>query len=197
MQQRTAVGRAALTGNHCASYRSKCGSHFPVHEQYESMRAAMSFDGWVLRQFVSRFAPGDPEIAFVDFGSTIPLQPSHESDYPGYQGISYLSGGLNVDLPTLTLAKKPTSRALRTTSTNTLLPETTPVLTTVDNPDVVPIRQHSTQQRRSLMSVRLTSRICLIIWMTDKEIGAIKAWLADAGTAAGGAYPPNWTDWLM
>ncbi|MCO5183148.1 MAG: lamin tail domain-containing protein [Anaerolineae bacterium] len=116
------------------------------YEQYESMRAAMSFDGWVVgptRQFVSRFAPGDPEIAFVDFGSTIPdYSRVMESDYPGYQGISYLSGGLNVDLPDLDFGDEIAGTDIigvfaYNFDKYTLLPETTPVLTTVDNPDVV------------------------------------------------------------
>jgi hypothetical protein len=52
--------------------------------------------------FDSRFAVRDPELALVDFGSSIPdYARVLESDYPGYRGLTYLSGGLNVDLPDL------------------------------------------------------------------------------------------------
>lgn len=115
------------------------------YEQYESMRAQMSFSGWVVgptRQFASRFTPGDPEIAFVDFGSTIPdYDRVMESDYPGYQGISYLSGGLNVDLPDLDFGDDVAGTNITGVfaynfDKYTLLPDSAPVLTTVDNPDV-------------------------------------------------------------
>jgi hypothetical protein len=54
------------------------------------------------KRFRSRFPAGEPEIAFVDYASSIPADSRvFEDDYPGYQGINYLSGGLNVDLPDL------------------------------------------------------------------------------------------------
>ena len=73
-----------------------------LYEQYEGMRVQMSFDGFVVgptTRFVSRFTPGDPEIAFVDQGSPIYGQRVFQDDYNGYQGINYISGGFNKDLP--------------------------------------------------------------------------------------------------
>lgn len=76
-----------------------------LYEQYEGMRASMTFDGWVVgptKRFNSRFAAGDPEIAFVDFGSTIAdYERVFESDFAGVRGINFISGGLDQDLPDL------------------------------------------------------------------------------------------------
>jgi predicted extracellular nuclease len=76
-----------------------------LYERFEGMRVAMSLAGWVVgptRRFASRFAGGDPEIAFIDFSSTIPAHSRiFESDFPGYQGLNYLSGGFDKDLPDL------------------------------------------------------------------------------------------------
>ena len=73
-----------------------------LYEQYEGMRVQMTFNGFVVgatKRFDSRFANGDPEIAFVDSSSSIYGQRVFYNDYPGYQGINYLSGGLDRNLP--------------------------------------------------------------------------------------------------
>ena len=117
-------------------------------ETYESMRASMSFDGWVVgatKRFASRFTPGDPEIAFVNFNSLIPdYARVFESDYPGYQGINYLSGGLNVDLPDLDFGDEISASAVTGVfaynfDKYTLLAESPPTLTTLDRPDVTAV----------------------------------------------------------
>ncbi len=72
------------------------------YEKYEGMRVQMSFNGFVVgptKRFVSDHAAGDPEIAFVDQSSSIYGQRVFEDDYPGYQGINYISGGFDKDLP--------------------------------------------------------------------------------------------------
>ena len=69
------------------------------------MRVAMTFDGWVVgptNRYASRYPPGDPEIALVDYAGAIPDDSRiFERDYPGYQGITYINGGLGQDLPDL------------------------------------------------------------------------------------------------
>ena len=73
-----------------------------LYERFEGMRVQMSFSGFVVgatKRFDSRFANGDPEIAFVDSSSSIYGQRVFYDDYLGYQGINYLSGGLNRNLP--------------------------------------------------------------------------------------------------
>lgn len=73
-----------------------------LYEHRESMRVIMSFIGWVVgptRRYPSRHPAGFPEIAFVDDRSPIPNGSRiFERDYPGYQGITYLNGGLGYDL---------------------------------------------------------------------------------------------------
>lgn len=115
-----------------------------LYERFEGMRVQMSFDGWVVgptKRFDSRYPSGDPEIAFVDFSSAIAdYSRVFESDYPGYQGINYLSGGLNFDLPDLDFGD-----ALAGTNITgilgyqfdkyTLLVDATPTLTIADNPN--------------------------------------------------------------
>lgn len=116
-----------------------------LYEQYEGMRVRMSFAGWVVgatKRFISDFPAGDPEIAFVDFGSSIPdYGRVFEMDYPGYQGINYLSGGLNQDLPDLDFGDD--IAGVNVTGVlgyqfdkYTLLIDAPPNLTYVDNADV-------------------------------------------------------------
>ncbi len=116
-----------------------------LYERYESMRAQMSFDGWVVgatKRFQSSNPAGDPEIAFIDFASTIPdYTRVFEDDYPSYQGISYLSGSLNQDLPDLDFGDDIAGANITgiwAYSFNkwSLLVDTAPTLTTADNPDV-------------------------------------------------------------
>lgn len=116
-----------------------------LYERYEGMRVAMSFDGWVVgatKRFTSRFPYGDPEIAFVDYASSIPDDSRvFERDYPGYQGINYLNGGLNVDLPDLDFGDRVagvnvTGVLAYQFNKYTLLVDTAPALTTEDRPDV-------------------------------------------------------------
>ncbi len=115
------------------------------YERYEGMRVKMTFDGWVVgptKRFDSRYPVRDPEIAFVDFGSSIAdYARVFERDYTGYRGINYLGGGLNVDLPDLDFG----DRIAGTDITGvlgyqfdkyTLLVDAAPSLTTVDNTDV-------------------------------------------------------------
>lgn len=114
-----------------------------LYERYEGMRVQMTFDGWVVgptKRFDSRFHYGDPEIAFADFGSTIrDYERVFQSDYPGYQGINYLSGGLDFDLPELDFGDdiagaKVTGVLGYQFDKYTLLVDAAPTLTTVDNP---------------------------------------------------------------
>ncbi len=115
------------------------------YEHLESMRAQMSFDGWVVgatKRFISRYGYGDPEIAFVDFGSSIAdYSRVFQSDYPGYQGISYLSGGLGYDLPDLDFGDDIAATHLAglfayNFDKYTLLVDAAPTLVTADNTDV-------------------------------------------------------------
>jgi len=117
-----------------------------LYERFESMRVQMTFNGWVVgptKRFTSRYAYGDPEIAFVDFSSSIPdYSRVFHSDYPGYQGINYLNGGLNFDLPNLdfgdTLAGTNVTGVLGYQFDKyTLLVDAAPALNTIDQPDVV------------------------------------------------------------
>ncbi len=114
-----------------------------LYERYEGMRVQMSFDGWVVgptKRFDSRYVYGDPEIAFVDFSSTISdYSRVFQSDYPGYQGINYLSGGLNFDLPELDFGADLAGTNIIGVlgyqfDKYTLLVDTAPTLVTVDNP---------------------------------------------------------------
>lgn len=77
----------------------------PLYEHVESMRVAMTFDGWVVgptNRYASRYPAGDPEIALVDYAGAVPDDRRiFERDYTGYQGITYINGGLGVDLPDL------------------------------------------------------------------------------------------------
>jgi len=77
----------------------------PLYEHVESMRVAMTFEGWVVgptNRYASRYPAGDPEIALVDYAGAIPDDSRiFERDYPGYQGITYINGGLGQDLPDL------------------------------------------------------------------------------------------------
>ncbi|RUA17925.1 MAG: hypothetical protein DSY55_01185 [Clostridia bacterium] len=116
-----------------------------LYEQYEGMRVKMSFDGWVVgatRRYRSRYPAGDPEIAFVDHGSSIPdYTRVFEDDYPGYQGISYLSGGLGHNLPDLDFGDNLAGTNITGVlgyqfSKYALLVDSDPALTTVDNQDV-------------------------------------------------------------
>ena len=116
-----------------------------LYEQYEGMRVQMSFSGWVVgatKRFRSRYPAGDPEIAFVDFGSSIPdYDRVFENDYPGYQGISYLSGGLGYDLPDLDFGDDVAATDLTGVlgyqfDKYTLLVDHAPTLSTTDNADV-------------------------------------------------------------
>ncbi len=116
-----------------------------LYERYEGMRVQMSFAGWVVgptKRFDSRFAVRDPELALVDFGSSIPdYARVLESDYPGYRGLTYLSGGLNVDLPDLDFGDRVSGSNLTGVlgyqfDKYTLLVDTAPSLTTTDRPDV-------------------------------------------------------------
>lgn len=115
------------------------------YERYESMRVSMSFDGWVVgatKRYDSRFPVSDPETAFVDYGSTIPDDSRvFERDYPGYQGLSYLSGALNVDLPDLDFGDRVSGTAITgvlgyTFDKYALLLDGPQTLATVDRPDV-------------------------------------------------------------
>ena len=117
-----------------------------LYERYEGMRAQMSFSGWVIgatKRFASRFAYGDPEIAFVDFGSSIPdYSRVFEGDYVGYQGINYLSGGLDVDLPDLDFGDVLTGTTLSgilgyNYEKYQLLLDAAQTLATLDRPDVI------------------------------------------------------------
>ncbi|MBM4458303.1 MAG: hypothetical protein FJ011_11150 [Chloroflexi bacterium] len=116
-----------------------------LYEQYEGMRVQMTFSGWVVgptKRFTSRFAAGDPEIALVDFHSAIPAYSRvFERDFPGYQGITYLSAALDQDLPDLDFGDEISG----TTVTGvlayqfdkyTLMVDAAPALATVDRPDV-------------------------------------------------------------
>ena len=116
-----------------------------LYERYEGMRVAMSFNGWVVgptKRFTSRFTAGDPEIAFVDFGSSIPSYSRvFEMDYPGYQGINYITGGLNQDLPDLDFGDGLSGSNITGVlgyqfDKYTLLVDSPPALVTVDNADV-------------------------------------------------------------
>ena len=116
-----------------------------LYEQYESMRAQMSFAGWVTgatRRYQSRYPAGDPEIVYVDFASSIPdYDRVFEADYPGYQGLSYLSGGLGYDLPDLDFGDdlsgtNVTGIFAYNYDKYTLLVDAPPALSTVDNADV-------------------------------------------------------------
>jgi len=117
-----------------------------LYERFEGMRVQMTFNGWVVgptRRYVSRFAYGDPEIAFVDFGSRIPAYSRvFADDYPGYRGLNYLSGGLNRDLPNLDFGDEIAGTAVTGVlgyqfDKYTLLVDSDPALTTVDRPDVL------------------------------------------------------------
>lgn len=116
-----------------------------LYERFEGMRVSFSFNGWVVgatKRFISRNAYGDPEIAFVDFVSSIPdYGRVFERDYPGYQGIQYLSGGMNFDLPDVDFGDRIAGTAVTGVlgyqfDKYTLLVDHTPTLTVVDNPDV-------------------------------------------------------------
>jgi hypothetical protein len=116
-----------------------------LYERYEGMRVQMSFHGWVVgptKRFDSRFPAGDPEIAFVDFSSSIPAYSRvFERDFAGYQGIVYISGGLNQDLPDVDFGDEISGAAITGVlgyqfDKYTLLVDTAPTLTAVDRPDV-------------------------------------------------------------
>ena len=116
-----------------------------IYERYEGMRVQMSFHGWVTgpaKRFDSRFPNGDPEIAFVDFSSSIPdYSRVFEKDYTGYQGINYLSGGLNQNLPDVDFGDEISGTAITGVlgyqfDKYTLLVDAAPALTVVDRPDV-------------------------------------------------------------
>jgi predicted extracellular nuclease len=116
-----------------------------LYERYEGMRVQMTFGGWVVgptKRYTSRFAFGDPEIAFVDFGSSIPdYDRVFERDYAGYQGINYITGGLNFDLPNLDFGDEISGTNVTGVlgyqfDKYTLLVDAAPALTTVDRPDV-------------------------------------------------------------
>ena len=116
-----------------------------LYERYEGMRVAMSFNGWVVgptKRFASRFAAGDPEIAFVDLASSIPSYSRvFEMDYPGYQGINYITGGLDQDLPDLDFGDGLSGSNITGVlgyqfDKYTLLVDSPPALVTVDNADV-------------------------------------------------------------
>ncbi|MCB8952033.1 MAG: hypothetical protein H6650_08470 [Ardenticatenales bacterium] len=118
-----------------------------LYEQYEGMRVQMTFDGWVVgatKRFISDFPAGDPEIAFVDFGSAIPAYSRvFEMDYAGYQGINYISGGLDQDLPDLDFGDEIAGTNVTGVlgyqfDKYTLLVDVAPTLNTVDNADVTP-----------------------------------------------------------
>ena len=72
-----------------------------AYERYESMYVKMSFDGWVIGATkVFHSIHGDPEIAFVDYRSSIPDDKRiYHDDYTYNRGINYLNGGFNIDLP--------------------------------------------------------------------------------------------------
>ncbi len=115
------------------------------YEHLESMRAQMSFDGWVVgatKRFISRYVHGEPEIAFVDFGSSIAdYSRVFESDHLGYQGISYLSGGLGYNLPDLDFGDDIAATDVAglfayNFDKYTLLVDAAPTLVTADNTDV-------------------------------------------------------------
>lgn len=116
-----------------------------LYERYEGMRVSFTFDGWVVgatKRFITRNAYGDPEIAFVDFSSSVPdYGRIFERDYPGYQGIQYLSGGLNFDLPDVDFGDDIAGSAVTGVlgyqfDKYTLLVDSVPALTIVDNADV-------------------------------------------------------------
>ncbi|MCP4168251.1 MAG: hypothetical protein GY759_20490, partial [Chloroflexi bacterium] len=116
------------------------------YEHLESMRAQMSFEGWVVgatKRFISRYVNGNPEIAFVDFGSSIAdYSRVFEDDYPGYQGISYLSGGLGYDLPDLDFGDGIAGTDVAglfayNFDKYTLLVDAAPTLVTADRADVI------------------------------------------------------------
>lgn len=116
-----------------------------LYERYEGMRVQMSFDGWVVgatKRYRSRYPSGDPEIAFVDHNSSIPdYARVFEDDYPGYQGISYISGGLGYNLPNLDFGDDMSGTNLTGVlgyqfNKYALLVDNDPPLTTVDNQDV-------------------------------------------------------------
>jgi len=116
-----------------------------LYERFEGMRVSFSFDGWVIgatKRFISRNAYGDPEIAFVDFSSSVPdYGRIFERDYPGYQGIQYLSGGMNFDLPDVDFGDAIAGTAVTGVlgyqfDKYTLLVDHSPTLTVIDNPDV-------------------------------------------------------------
>ncbi len=116
-----------------------------LYERYEGMRVQMTFDGWVVgptKRYASRYVNGDPEIAFVDFSSTIPdYSRVFQSDYTGYQGINYISGGLDFDLPDLDFGDRLAGTSISGIlgyqfDKYTLLVDAAPMLTTVDQPDV-------------------------------------------------------------
>ncbi|HZU86608.1 MAG TPA: Ig-like domain-containing protein, partial [Anaerolineaceae bacterium] len=116
-----------------------------LYEKYEGMRVQMTFDGWVTgptKRFISRYAYGDPEIAFVDYGSSIPdgSRVFHDT-YTGYQGLQYITGGLGFDLPDLDFGDRITGANVTGVlgyqfDKYTLLVDSASGLTTVDNPDV-------------------------------------------------------------
>ncbi|OQA20060.1 MAG: hypothetical protein BWY63_01588 [Chloroflexi bacterium ADurb.Bin360] len=116
-----------------------------AYEKYEGMRVQMTFSGWVVgatKRFDSRYPVSDPEIAFVDFGSSIPdYSRVFERDYAGYQGINYLSGGLNFDLPNVDFGDDIAGTNITGVlgyqfSKYTLLVDSTFTFATVDNADV-------------------------------------------------------------
>ncbi|MBI5296683.1 MAG: lamin tail domain-containing protein [Chloroflexi bacterium] len=117
-----------------------------LYEKYEGMRVKMSFDGWVVgptKRFESRYEYGDPEIAFVDFSSSImDYTRIMESDFPGYQGVNYLSGALGYDLPDLDSGDDIAGTYITgilgyTFDKYELLVDSVPALTTVDNEDEI------------------------------------------------------------
>lgn len=116
-----------------------------VYEQYEGMRVQMTFNGWVTgptKRFASDFIAGDPEIAFVDFASSIPnYDRVFETDYPGYQGINYISGALNQNLPDLDFGDEISGINITGVlgynfSKYQLMIDSPAALSTIDNPDV-------------------------------------------------------------
>ena len=117
-----------------------------LYERYEGMRVKMSFNGWVVgatKRFISPHPAGDPELAIVDHTSSIPdYARVFQDDYPGYQGITYISGGLGYDLPDLDFGDDVSATDLTGIlgyqfDKYTLLVEQTPTLTVIDNEDLI------------------------------------------------------------
>ncbi len=92
-----------------------------LYERFEGMRVRLlGMDGFVegaTRRYVSRFPVGDPEIAYVPYSFItnhllINDPRIFQEDYTGYQGLMYLNGGLNRDLPLAEFGDRITATAV-------------------------------------------------------------------------------------